>query len=261
MRYRRIPRDTRVGELGRRIDLRGGSSAVLALHGWTGWPGRLAYLAERLNDAGFTVSVPRLPGHGTNVGDMLQTRARDWVRCAVDEYLDLCDQHERVFVVGTSMGALLASMLAAHFDAERIALLAPAFTNRNRLILLAPFVTRIVPRIRGDWREEQETDPRAVALAREYSTYNYTRMAAELLKLQRAGRRILPELTAETLVVVSTADPAVPQSVVKLIESRSCARRFEAVVVERSNHQLAEHVDRETVAGAVVDWFTRDGSA
>lgn len=259
MRYRGIPRDTRVVELGRRIELAGGPNAVLALHGWTGWPGRLAYLADRLNEAGFTVSVPRLPGHGTNVRDMLQTRAGDWIRCAVDEYLDLCDRHERVFLVGTSMGAVLASMLAAHFGVERIALLAPAFTNRNRLILLTPFLTRIVPRVRGDWREDEETDPRAVALAREYSTYSYTRMAAELLKVQRAGRGALSDLTAETLVVVSTSDPTVPPSVVQLIESRSNADRFEAVVVERSNHQLAEHLDRETVVGAVVDWFTRDG--
>lgn len=261
MRYRGIPRDTRVLELGRRIDLDGGPTAVLALHGWTGWPGRLAYLAERLNEAGFTVRVPRLPGHGTNMRDMLQTRAEDWMRRAVDEYLDLRDRHERVLLVGTSMGAILASMLAAQFDVERLALLAPAFTNRNRLILLSPLVTRIVPRIRGDWREKDETDPRAVEIGREYSTYNYTRMAAELLKVQRAGRRALGRVTAETLVVVSTSDGAVPPSVVRMIEARSGARRFESVVVERSNHQLAEHVDRETVAGAVVEWFTRDESA
>lgn len=255
MRYHRIPRHTSVHELGRRIDLAGGPTAVLALHGWTGWPGRLAYLAERLNQAGFTVSVPRLPGHGTNMQDMLQTRAADWIRCAVDEYLDLCERHERVLLVGASMGAVLASMIAAHFDVERVALLAPAFTNRNRLILLTPFLSGLVPRVRGDWRESDENDPRAIELAREYSTFNYTRMAAELLKVQRAGRRALPELTAETLVVVSAADPAVPPSVTRLIESRSTAARFESVTVERSNHQLAQDADRETVVEAVVSWF------
>ena len=175
-------------DLGRRIDLAGGPTAVLALHGWTGWPGRLAYLADRLNDAGFTVTVPRLPGHGTNMRDLLQTTAEDWIRCAVDEYLDLSRRHERVFVVGTSMGAILAAMIAAHFDVPRAALLAPAFTNRNRLILLSPYLKRIVPRVRSNWREADETDPRAAELGREYATYNYTKTVAELLSVPAGAR-------------------------------------------------------------------------
>mgnify|MGYP006306074745 CR=1 FL=1 len=157
MRYRRIPHDTNVHELGRRIDLPGGPTAVLALHGWTGWPGRLAYLAERLNQAGFTVSVPRLPGHGTNMQDMLQTRAADWIRCAVDEYLDLCERHERVFLVGASMGAVLASMIAAHFDVERVALLAPAFTNRK-----ADRAIKTLRRLPVRGAEERRANPRLV---------------------------------------------------------------------------------------------------
>ena len=78
---------------------------------------------------------------------------------------------------------------------------------------------------------------------------------AELLRLQRLGRRALPQLTAETLVVVSRADATVPFEVAELIRTRSNASRFATVAVDRSNHHLAEHVDRRLVADAVVDWF------
>ncbi len=255
MRLSRIPASTTVRDLGRRIELRGGKKAVLLLHGWTGWPGRLAPLAERLHEAGYTVVVPRLPGHGTSMRDMLETDASVWLRRAIDEYLDLSAQYPGAYVAGTSMGAILATIVAARFDVPRVALLAPAFRNTNRSIVLAPLLRRIIPRVRGDWREDHETDPRAREMGREYATYHYTAMAAEMLRMQRIGRRVLPALRAETLVVVSRSDQTVPLEVVELIARRSSAARLETVVVDRSNHHLAEHVDREIVAEAVVHWF------
>lgn len=255
MRCKNLASTTRVLELGRRIELPGGPRAVLLLHGWTGWPGRVAPLAARLNQAGHTVVVPRLPGHGTTMADMLQTSADDWLRRAVDEYLDLTDRFEHVDVAGTSMGAILAVLLATMFDIDRVALLAPAFLTRNRMIPLAPLLKKIIRRIPGDWDPEGETDPRAIEIGREYATYSYTAMVSELVRLQRRGRRELPRLTAATLVVVSLSDQSVPPRVAELIEERSNAREFRRVVVERSNHQLSEHVDREAVADAVVDWF------
>jgi len=189
------------------------------------------------------------------MADMLQTTADDWLRRAVDEYLDLRDRFEHVDVAGTSMGAILAVLLSTMFDIDRIALLAPALLTRNRLIPLAPLLKRVIRRIPGDWDPERETDPRSVEIGREYATYNYTSMVSELVRLQRRGRHALPRLTAATLVVVSLSDQSVPPRVADLIEKRSNAREFRRVVVERSNHQLSEHVDREAVADAVVDWF------
>jgi len=255
MRFKALSPSPRVVAAGRRIELSGGPHAVLLLHGWTGWTGRVAPLASRLHDAGHTVVVPRLPGHGTCVADMLQTRADDWVRCAVDEYLDIRDRFERVSIVGTSMGAVLAAVVAAAFDVERVALLAPAFLVRNPFIRFTPVLKWFVPRISGDWDESRESNPHHVDIAREYASYTYTSMAGELYRVQRLGLRRLASLTAETLVVVSRNDESVPPRVADLIEKRSNARRFRKVVVERSNHQLAEHVDRQAVADAVVDWF------
>lgn len=256
MRLSTIVAPTRVLELGRRIDLPGGRDAALLIHGWTGWPGRLAYLAERLHAAGLSVHVPRLPGHGTSMQDMLATRAEDWLRRSVDEYLDLRDRYETVYLAGTSMGALIATIIAARYDVPRLALLAPAFHTRNRLLFLSPLGKLIVPRLRGAWREDQESDPRTVEMGREYSSYNYLRNAAELRRIQRAARRSLGAVRAPTLVVVSQSDRTVPEQVANFVEARCGADRIERLEVERSNHHVAHDVDRRQVADAVVAWFT-----
>jgi len=51
----------------------GGSTGVLLCHGFTGSPGTLRPWADYLAEAGLTVSLPRLPGHGTTWQEMART--------------------------------------------------------------------------------------------------------------------------------------------------------------------------------------------
>ena len=43
--------------------------AVLVQHGFNGYPTEMYGLAHRLHDEGYTVVVPRLPGHATSLAD------------------------------------------------------------------------------------------------------------------------------------------------------------------------------------------------
>src|SRR5579875_1881715 len=56
----------------------GGRVGVLLCHGFTGSPQSLRPWAEFLAEAGLTVSLPRLPGHGTTWQEMSRTRSEDW---------------------------------------------------------------------------------------------------------------------------------------------------------------------------------------
>ncbi|TVQ26722.1 MAG: alpha/beta fold hydrolase [Spirochaetaceae bacterium] len=258
MNLRRLPESPRLFDPGRPIHHERGRDAVLLLHGWTGWPGRLAYVAERLAAVGLTVSVPRLPGHGTSMADLRQTTARDWLRRAIDAYIDLCQDHT-VRVAGTSMGGILATIVAAQFGVDRIALLAPAHLTRKRSLWVAPLLKHVVTRIPGDWSPDHEIDPGVLPIAEEYARYNYLSTVAEFYRLQRIGRRELPRLTAETLVMVSRNDGAVPERVADYISERSRSARVESIVLDRSNHQLGDHVEKETVADELVRWFAPAG--
>jgi carboxylesterase len=97
--------------------MEGGEEAVLVIHGYTGIPDELRYFAQRLYEAGYTVVVPRLPGHGTNETDFLSSTAQDWYRKVVDTYL-ISPKHSHS-LGGLSMGALLAILGASQFSAEK----------------------------------------------------------------------------------------------------------------------------------------------
>jgi len=56
------------------------------LHGFTGNPQSMRGLAVALADAGLTVEMPLLPGHGTAVEDMVPTRWEHWSGAAEAAY-------------------------------------------------------------------------------------------------------------------------------------------------------------------------------
>ena len=103
----------------------GGDIGVLVLHGFTGNPSSVRPLAEFLAADGFTVSLPRLPGHGTSVADMMTTSWADWTGAALDAYDDLAARTARVAVVGLSMGGGLSAYIAQRRDVGAVVFINP----------------------------------------------------------------------------------------------------------------------------------------
>ena len=91
----------------------GGPHGALVLHGFTGNPGSVRGLAEALAAAGFAVELPRLPGHGTVMDDILDCGWDDWAAAADDAYERLAGRCDGVVLAGLSMGGTLACWVAA----------------------------------------------------------------------------------------------------------------------------------------------------
>src|SRR5216117_3223058 len=91
----------------------GGPNGVLVVHGFTGNCQSMRPLAQAFAAAGFTVELPLLPGHGTTVEDMLETRWEDWSSAAETAYNQLASRCRKVVVAGLSMGGTITTWLAA----------------------------------------------------------------------------------------------------------------------------------------------------
>src|SRR5262245_31617071 len=86
----------------------GGPAGALCLHGFTGNPSSMRGLAEAFAAAGFSVELPRLPGHGTTVEEMKGTGWADWTAEVESAYQRLASRTERLVVAGLSMGGSLS---------------------------------------------------------------------------------------------------------------------------------------------------------
>src|ERR1700722_20173411 len=91
---------------------RGSAMGVLILHGFTGNPYSMRPLAERCATVGYSVELPRLPGHGTSLEDLVTRRWSDFVAVALDAYDELAARCDKVAVVGLSVGGGLTALIA-----------------------------------------------------------------------------------------------------------------------------------------------------
>ncbi|MBN2050790.1 MAG: alpha/beta fold hydrolase [Spirochaetales bacterium] len=257
MKLSAIPGDTVVCPGCRSVFLEGGSSACLLLHGFSGYPGEMRYLGDRLHEAGFTVSIPRLPGHGTNTADFLQTRWQDWLRRCTDAYLELAGRYEKIFICGLSMGGTLAVLLAARFNPAGCLLYAPGVAVSNPLFPLVPLMRLFVRRVPTGYQETTE-DPDRRYLADEYWKWRYAVPTSQFYRLYTLARRSLYDLRCDTCVFISTADRTVPVKAADIIQKRTAGRASVDIIrLEKSGHVLVNDSQKETVADETLTWLKR----
>lgn len=107
--------------------MEGTSVGVLMCHGFLGTPQSMRDLGQALADKGYTVSCPRLPGHGTHFKDLERFSSSDWFARIEQAYMELKESCSIIFVMGQSMGGTLTLDLASRCgDIAGILLLNPA---------------------------------------------------------------------------------------------------------------------------------------
>jgi carboxylesterase len=141
----------------------GGDTGVLLLHGFTGSPKSMKPWGEFLAAHGYTVRVPRLPGHGTRWQDMNITTWQDWYAEADRSFRELAARSSRVFVMGLSMGGSLTLRLA-EMKGDAIAgivLVNPAVHSERPDRFALPIIKHIIgsfPGISNDIKKEGQDE-------------------------------------------------------------------------------------------------------
>ena len=95
-----------------------GDATAILIHGLTGTPNEMKYLANHLNKSGYSVICPCLANHGGSIRVLKNSKWQDFynsVRSIMTEG-ELAEKKGPIFVAGLSMGALLALMLADEFN-------------------------------------------------------------------------------------------------------------------------------------------------
>lgn len=230
--------------------------SVLLLHGYTGSPHDMDYLGGRLREAGYLVSIPRLPGHGTNLTDFLETGAEEWLRRSADSWLELAAYGMPQYLAGLSMGGILAAILASVFHPRKVVLAAPALMTSNPLLPFTPLLKYFV-KIRKKSGFDRYDDPDLDYLSREYWSVSTPPSAAELYRLQRLGRKMLPGIQVPVLTIVSDKDLSVPPEVGTYIGSKIASAEKELLVLRESPHVVVNDCEKEFVADSIISWFDR----
>ncbi len=240
------------------IETPGAKHAFLVLHGFSGMPCELSIPAKIIASMGYAVYAPRYPGHGTCRADFMSSRAEDWLRRAVDSYLDLRARYDSVSVLGHSMGGLIGSCIAARFDVPRLILLAPAFDILGGVIQYTPLIAPFKPVIKRD-RPLPENDRNDAARTQRWAEYGCDDLvlpASQLRRLQLLGRRILPDIKSRVLLIQGTKDEAVNPASPEWIKSQARqAASFDIQMLEGRSHVFPFTAGSDEMSAAIKNWL------
>jgi carboxylesterase len=232
----------------------GGDVGVLLCHGFTGSPDSMRGWADQLVAAGYTVRLPRLPGHGTRWQDANRTTFADWLSTVEASLSELTTRCRAVVVGGLSMGGTLTLRLAElHPDTiSGIMLVNPSILTLRKDMAFLPVLKHVLPSLPGI--ASDIADPDAVELG-----YVKTplRAADSLRRAWPVVRGGLGSITMPVLLLHSRVDHVVEPENSRALLAEIGSTDVTEVVLERSYHVATLDYDKQTIFDASLEFIRR----
>jgi carboxylesterase len=227
---------------------------VLVLHGFTGSPQTMRPVADALVAEGFSVELPRLPGHGTDIEDMQGTTFDDWSATVEATYADLAARVRAVVVVGLSMGGTLTAWLVARhpeiagavFVNAAVAPIDPAMLELVDQMIDAG--ETVAPGVGSDIADpDAKEDAYADTPLKPLKS-----LAAAALDLQPK----LASIACPVLIMTSPNDHVVEPKASDLL-AEAVSGPVERVTLERSFHVATLDYDKQLVIDRTIDFVRK----
>jgi carboxylesterase len=226
----------------------------LFIHGFTGAPYEVDPLANDIKErTGWLVRVPTLPGHGVTLSLKGHTY-NEWVTCAEQELLALMDEVDEVYVIGFSMGGVIASYLAANYEVKKLVLLSAAIYYVNPKQLLLDCKEMIKDLWNGNLNQNEI-----------YTRYKKKfletplRATIEFQKLVKKVKPYLNELTLPVLIIQGECDGIVPVKSAHYLYKTIPSKEKVLRLLPCSKHHVCHGEDYEDLKG-YVETFLCDGN-
>lgn len=235
----------------------------LVSHGFTGAPKEMRWLGEYLNQNGYSVCGLRLTGHATRPEDMIRARYTDWMVSIEDGYHLLRGSTDKVFLLGLSMGGVLALTMASRLPVHGVvAMSTPYKLPDHPLLRIAPLIALFIPYLSkgkgtpgADWFD-QEVFQQHIAYPK-----NPVRSAYELNRLLGVMRTSLGEVKVPVLLIHSRDDTYVLKDSMETIHGALGSSDKQMLWVEGGGHVITEEPTRHQVFQAVAAFIQRVAGA
>ena len=203
----------------------------------------------------FHIEMPRLPGHGTVVEDMLPTRWADWADEVEAAYQRLSQRATRIVVVGLSMGGALTLRLGAdHPEIAGLVCINPVTQPQTAEIvdMLRAMVdggTTILPGIGSDIADPEATE----------SAYDGTPIEALVSLLVDGAEPLSHEYADMQMPLLLISSPQ--DHVVEPAQSQFLADNYggplERIMLDNSYHVATQDFDKELIFKSTVEFAER----
>lgn len=225
-------------------------TACLCIHGFTGSPMEVEPLVEYIqNHTNWECVIPTLPGHGNELR-LEGIMYNEWLQHAEEALKGLLKRHEIVYVVGFSMGGLIASYLATKYPVKKLILLSAAAYYINFAQLQKDIRIICADFFRGRMKENEQ-------FTRYMNKIKSTPLAAtiQFRKLVQYVKPLLSNIHVPTLIAQGEKDGIVPLKSASFIYNTIRAENKKIIYVEESKHLICHCERRETLFQEIITFL------
>jgi carboxylesterase len=237
----------------------GSRTGCLLIHGYTGAPKEMRWMGEYLAAQGFSVLGIRLTGHATRIEDMMRSRWTDWVASVEDGYHLLRGLADRIYLVGLSMGGVLALLMSTRLDVKGVVAISTPWTVPAPLARYLWLVGKLWP-YASKSREPAGAGWFDQGAFKEHISYERTPVASvsELDKLIAAMRLALPEVRVPVLLIHSENDSfVVPENSDHIYAALTSTAEKTRLLVKNSGHVVTRDAARQQAFAAAAQFILR----
>lgn len=218
----------------------------LCIHGFTGGPYEVKPLAERLKQkTDWDIRVPTLPGHGESLS-LLGVRFEEWIEEAEKELIDLLGACEEVYVIGFSMGGLIAAYLSSKYNVSKLVLLSAAAYYMNPKQMLVDIKQMIQDGLKGSLAENE-----LFLRYKKKIAETPLRATIQFQKLVRFVKPSLRQVRIPTLIVQGELDGIVPVKSAHYLYQVIPSKNKELLFLPLSKHHVCHGEDFALLAERV----------
>ncbi|WP_408007705.1 alpha/beta hydrolase [Pseudalkalibacillus sp. A8] len=224
----------------------------LCLHGFTGSPYEVEPLVTFLKEnTNWIVVSPTFPGHDTKDGRMERVTYQEWIHTAEMELRALQEKCNKIYVVGFSMGGIIAGYLAASNQIDRLVLLSAAAHYVSPSRLVQDIKSMLQDLFKGNLYENE-------MFQRYLRKFKGTplSMTFQFRSLIRSLRPYLKKIITPTLIIQGECDGVVPKKSAHYIYNTIRSKNKEIILLPQSKHIVCHDVEQEDVIRHVYRFLT-----
>ena len=206
---------------------------VLLLHGFTGSPASMRPWAHYLQERGYSVRVPRIPGHATRWQDLNKSKWQSWPERAEQDLKELLSKNKHVFIFGLSMGGANTLFVAGKHSAKLsgIVLVNPMIHIPDPTIKFIDLIKYITPKrasVGDDIKKPGITEWGYDALP--------MKGVAQLHRFLKKTRANLANVTCPVLLLHSVEDHVLPVSNTEIVMAEVGSKDKRRIELTNSYH-------------------------
>lgn len=227
----------------------------LVIHGYTGGPHEVEPLTTYLKQhTDWGIIVPTLPGHGKTLA--LQNVSHEkWLMAAEESLKHLKETCNQIYLIGYSMGGMIAAYLAGKFKVDKLVLLATAGKVFSLKQLILDIGEVIADGLKGDLSENEYY----LRYRRKLGNVPF-KANIEFLKLVKYTRTYLKKIESPVFIAQGCKDGIVPLKAANYLDKEiTTAKQKEIVLFESSDHLICLGEDKDILNMMVHKFLMSEG--